>query len=240
MRKIYISSRLSGIVSACIWLFSAGNIHAQTFRPYTTPVCPGQTEVYILNNIPSGYRLNNPTASGGDINNTPTISNGSASFQVRWKNANTGSVNPQVQKPDGVDANGNTIWRDVSVTPVSVGIKSVQGRAPELINGTTLVALPLCGGAQTVTLTVPVEYYKGAPTVPVTDYVWDVPAPFTVPGGQLAAGFSPARYLSGRSLTIAVPAGLFNATDVRVAMYVRDCNENSAYGNAPATLVSLD
>ncbi|MFD2719468.1 T9SS type A sorting domain-containing protein [Hymenobacter monticola] len=127
----------------------------------------------------------------------------------------------------------------MQITSPSVGIKSVAGRTPLPFNNGSTVDLPLCGGAQTVTLTLPQEFYTGAPSVPITDYAWYVPAPFTVAGVPLANGFSPARYLSGRSLTINVPAGQFNA-EVRVAMYVRDCNENTAYGNAPATLVSFD
>ena len=89
----------------------------------------------------------------------------------------------------------------------TVGIKSVAGRVPRQINNASTIDLPLCGGSQTLTLTLPLEYYTGATNTPITDYAWAVPAPFTVPGGQFATGFSPARYLSGRSLTISVPAG---------------------------------
>jgi len=84
MRKLNPFSKLPGIAAACFWLLGVGDACAQTFRAYSTPVCPGQTEVYTLDNIPTGYRLDNPTATGGFLSPSPAISSsGTATFQVR-------------------------------------------------------------------------------------------------------------------------------------------------------------
>ncbi|GAB2772283.1 hypothetical protein HNQ93_000743 [Hymenobacter luteus] len=126
----------------------------------------------------------------------------------------------------------------ISPSP-SVIIKSVFGiniNGPITSSGGT--DLPLCGGAQTLTLSVPQYYYDDARQYPAEAYVWEIPSNFTVVNGVQATEFGAGRWLSGNSITITVPAGQFSQV-VRVVIWSKDCNQNPAYGNPPATLISF-
>jgi hypothetical protein len=89
MKHLYSRVFMRTLLIALAWLVSTLGIKAQNFRAYSTPVCPGQTEVYTVGKIPAGYRLNAPSAAGGGaLSNIPAIdtNNGTATFQVRWRN----------------------------------------------------------------------------------------------------------------------------------------------------------
>ncbi|WP_092738397.1 T9SS type A sorting domain-containing protein [Hymenobacter psychrophilus] len=117
-----------------------------------------------------------------------------------------------------------------------VTIKSVFGRnITDRINNTDVIELPLCGGAQTLTLTLPEHYFNSDTNFPVTSYLWGVPPSFTVVGGQPATVFGPNNWLSGRTITIQVPAGQFDEL-VAVKLWSRECEGPGL--NAPATQTS--
>lgn len=104
---------------------------------------------------------------------------------VTWGAGESGTVNPGLRKPRR-DTSGNIIEyvaADVTNTP-NVVIKSVFGRnITALINGVPAIDLPLCGGAQTLTLTLPEHYFNSNTSFPITSYLWGVPTSFTVVGG---------------------------------------------------------
>nr|WP_246399037.1 T9SS type A sorting domain-containing protein [Hymenobacter luteus] len=153
----------------------------------------------------------------------------------------TGSIASGLEKPVK-DAQGNIKeWVDVSAsnTP-SIIIKSVFGvRINAQINNTSVIELPLCSGAQQLTLTLPQLYYDDAGAYPVEAYVWTVPSTFTVQNAQPATDFGPGRWLGGRSITVTAPASQLNEV-VRVVLWSRECNQNPTYNNPPATLISFE
>nr|WP_251047193.1 T9SS type A sorting domain-containing protein [Hymenobacter sp. ISL-91] len=184
-----------------------------------------------MTGIPEGYRISGANATGGTLNRAPVISNGRAEYEVTWGNGEAGNITAGLQRPDG------TSWINVTVpTAPSVTIKSVFGRnITDRINGVTEINLPLCGGAETLTLTLPEHYFNSNTSFPITSYLWGVPPSFTVVGGQPATVFGPNNWLSGRTITIQVPAGQFDEL-VAVKLWSRECEGPGL--NAPATQTS--
>ncbi|WP_147374806.1 hypothetical protein, partial [Hymenobacter rubripertinctus] len=117
---------------------------------------------YTLTGIPADYKIEGAFATGGSLF-TPAISNGQAEYVVTWGAGESGRITPGLKKPKR-DANGNIVGYDPATpsnTP-SVVIKSVFGRRIlAQINNTASLELPLCGGAQNLTLTLPQQYFAG-------------------------------------------------------------------------------
>ena len=228
------------ITAFTLLLLSITTSAAQTFLNSSQAVCPNQTVKYTLTSIPADYKIENASATGGTLRGTPSINNGTAEYEVTWGNGETGAIVPGLKKPKTRDDRGNiTAYDDVTPSNVpSVVIKSLFGRRIlAQINGTSTIDLPLCSGTQSLTLTLPQEYYASNTAYPIQEYVWSIPAAFTVVNGQPAPGFGANRWLSGRSITVSVPASQLTET-VSAVLWSRECNQNAAYGNPPASLAS--
>ena len=160
-------------------------------------------------------------------------------MRVQWTNIeNIGSIEQDLQRTVG------TTVSNAKSPKQTVGLRNFYDRQPLEINGTSNISLPLCGGGQPITLTVPAEKYTGVPTETIVDYVWIIPSTWNPQGGTvLSIPSQPAPtgyvlYLAGRSITVTPPVGEDNRNIV-VRFYSRTCNETFTTFNPPYGLVSL-
>ena len=104
---------------------------AQIWSPASpVTVCPGETGTYVLSNIPTNYRFSSgvpPFPSGGRLVNTPTISGGSATFQVQWDDTPNGGK-LTVAFEQGATVNRVTTWTPAPTQELVARIRSVAGQ----------------------------------------------------------------------------------------------------------------
>ncbi|MBT9393389.1 hypothetical protein KLP40_09460 [Hymenobacter sp. NST-14] len=207
-----------------------------TFQSYPTIVCPGEQTTLRLTVADNITVADAPALTNATLVFYPAKTGNVIDCTVRWNDvAAQGTVVFKLKKTTTVKNSDGTTTTSDTYPPsptVTVGIQSVRDRMPALINGTTNLNVPLCSNGQPITFTLPQEYFVGASSVPITEYVWQVPTGYQVVNPVTSPDF-PGGYLSGRSLSVIPPASTTGGI-VRVYQYSRACNENTNFNNPGA------
>jgi len=223
-------------------LVSSSFCQAQTWSPaLTVTVCPGETGSYTLSSIPTTWRVSSGNQvgfiTGGTLTNSPSLNNGSVTFNVRWNDdPQGGKIALNIERPDTYDSQGNALtYKDANISPLTARIRSVANFAGFVGQ----VPVPYCS-TTAFTITGASQDFPNVPGEAIPAYLWEIPTGWGVQGATQISPFptTPSNFMlyeSTRSITLTpLPGG---DVSLRVFPYSKTCNQTYASTNPPYRLV---